>query len=219
MIAFLQEFAAMVSADCLVLLSDVDGLYSSDPHIDSDSMFIDTVKSITPEIESMAGSTRGDGTGGMTTKLLAAKTSTAAGCATVIAKGSIRKPISAILAGEKATWFAAHGNPQTARKQWIAGTLKPLGSITIDEGAKKALLDGKSILPAGVTDVNGDFNRGDPIVIKDHQGGILAQGLIAYSSNDARLIFGHKSREIENLLGYRGRDEMIHRDDLAIISN
>ena len=212
-----SRVASMISADCLILLSDVDGLYTSNPNTDKNSKFIKSVETIDKEIELMAGSASIDGTGGMITKLLAAKTSTAAGCNTVIARGSINRPISAILEGKKATWFSAHGTPKTARKQWIASSLKPLGSIVIDEGAKKALLDGKSLLPAGVVDIKGSFQRGDPIIIKDLDGNNLAQGLVAYSTEDARLISGHKSAEIENLLGYRGRDEIIHRDDLALI--
>lgn len=211
--------AAMSSADCLILLSDVDGLYSADPLIDKNSKFIKEVDKITPEIEKMGGNTRGDGTGGMITKIYAAKISTSAGCSTVIAKGSLNEPITSILNGGKATWFPAHSTPKTARKQWIEGTLKTLGSISIDEGAKNALLMGKSLLPAGVTKINNTFQRGDPVKVLDQKGTTIAKGLIAYSSKDAKLICGCQSKEIPNILGYSGRDEMIHRDDLAIIMN
>lgn len=210
------QVAAMMSADCLILLSDVEGLFASDPRVDPNASFIDTVKEITPQIEAMAGVTRGDGTGGMIAKLLAAKIATSAGCTMIIAKGSLHRPVANILEGNRTTLFEAQGNPRTARKQWIAAALKPLGSITVDKGAEQALLAGKSLLPAGVVLIQGVFSRGDPITVKNLSGGILAQGLSAYSSQDAHLILGHKSREIESLLGYRGRDEMIHRDDLAL---
>ena len=209
--------AEMISADCLVLLSDVDGLYSADPSVDPDARLMAQVDRITPEVEAMAGQPRtGDGSGGMITKLLAARIATSAGCAMVIARGSAAQPLSAIEAGGPCTWFSAQGSPRTARKQWIAGTLKPSGSLTVDDVAVRALGAGKSLLPAGVTAIEGDFQRGDAVTIRDTSGRVLGRGLVAYSSDDARPIIGHKSSEIEALLGYRGRDEMIHRDDLVL---
>ncbi|MBM3505813.1 MAG: glutamate 5-kinase [Alphaproteobacteria bacterium] len=209
--------AQMISADCLVLLSDVDGLYSADPTIDPNARFIPEVTRITPEIEAMGGGARtGVGSGGMVTKLLAAKIAMAAGCRMVIARGAVDRPLAAIAAGARTTWFLPEGTPLTARKQWIAGSLKPSGAITVDAGAARALRGGKSLLPAGVTAVEGAFQRGDAVVVRGPDGGEIGRGLIAYSSEDARLIAGHKSDEIEQLLGYRGRDEIVHRDDLAL---
>ncbi len=209
--------AEMISADCLVLLSDVDGLYSANPATDANATLVSHVAQLTPDIEAMAGdpATR-DGTGGMVTKLQAARIATSAGCAMVIARGSVNHPIGTVEDGGPCTWFAAHGNPRTARKQWIAGTLQPAGTITVDDGAAKALGSGKSLLPAGVTDIEGDFQRGDAVLIKDQSGHVLGRGLVAYASSDARPLIGHKSSEIAALLGYRGRDEMIHRDDLVL---
>jgi glutamate 5-kinase len=209
--------AEMTSADCLILLSDVDGLYSADPASTPDAQLVPKVARITAEIEAMAGQpTTGDGTGGMITKLMAARVATSAGTAMAIAPGTLERPIQALEQGGRCTWFAAQGNPRTARKQWIAGTLQPAGSITVDDGAVKALAAGKSLLPAGVTAVDGDFERGDAVLIKDATGRVLGRGLAAYSSTDAQPLMGHKSGEIETLLGYRGRDEMIHRDDLVL---
>ena len=209
--------AEMTSSDCLVLLSDVDGLYSTDPTVDPDATLIKRVERITAEIEAMAGQPRtGDGSGGMVTKLIAARIATSAGAAMVIARGSVEQPILALEDGGPCTWFDAQGNPRTARKQWIAGTLQPSGSIIVDDGAVRALAAGKSLLPAGVTDIAGTFQRGDAVYIKDAAGRDLGRGLVAYSSTDAHALIGHKSSEIETLLGYRGRDEMIHRDDLVL---
>jgi glutamate 5-kinase len=209
--------AQMISADCLVLLSDVDGLYTADPTLDAGAKFIPTVSRITPEIEAMGGATRtGYGSGGMVTKLIAAKIALAAGCRMVIAKGAVTRPLRAIEQGARATWFLPEGTPLTARKQWIAGSLSPAGTITVDAGAARALRGGKSLLPAGVAGVEGNFQRGDAVVVCGPGGVELGRGLIAYSSDDARLIIGHKSDEIEGLLGYRGRDEIVHRDDLVL---
>jgi glutamate 5-kinase len=149
------------------------------------------------------------------TKLIAARIATSAGAAMVIARGSVEQPIRTLEDGGPCTWFDAQGNPRTARKQWIAGTLQPSGSVVVDDGAVRALAAGKSLLPAGVTSIAGAFQRGDAVYIKDASGRDLGRGLVAYSSTDAALI-GHKSSEIEALLGYRGRDEMIHRDDLVL---
>ncbi len=209
--------ASMVDADCLVLLSDVDGLYTDDPVRNKDATLIRKVDAITPEILAMAGTAGTDmSTGGMITKLEAARIATEAGVHMVIAKGAVDNPLAAIEEGANATWFTAHATPVMARKRWISGSLKPAGVITIDAGAERALGRGRSLLPAGVTNVKGTFDRGDAVVVKSVGGKELGRGLVAYSSADATRIAGHKSGEIETLLGYRGRDEMIHRDHLAL---
>ncbi len=210
--------AAMTSAEVLVLLSDIDGLYTADPRVDPEAAFVPEVKVITAEIEAMAGAPNSaDGTGGMVTKLIAAKNAVAAGCHVVIADGKCLNPLAAIEGGARCTWFVAAKTPRTARKQWIAGSLKPTGSLTVDSGALAALADGKSLLPAGVTTVSGGFDRGDAVSVRGPDGVEAARGLCAYSSAEAKRIAGHKSREIERLLGYRGREEMIHRDDLVVL--
>ncbi len=209
--------ATMISADVLVLLSDIDGFYSADPRREPGARHIPVIDKITPEVEAMAGSSRTDyGTGGMITKIGAAKDAVAAGCATVVADGKPLHPLQAIEKGAQCTWFLPRANPRAARKHWIAGILRPVGAITIDSGAMKALGRGKSLLPAGVTEVEGDFKRGDAVTVKADDGRKIGCGLSAYSAEDACLIMGHKSGEIESLLGYRGRDEMIHRDDLVL---
>ncbi len=209
--------AAMIGADTLVLLSNVDGLYTADPRTDKDARLIPEVRDITPEIEALAGPVAtGYGSGGMVTKLAAAQVALGAGCRMVIADGSSLHPLKRIADGAPCTWFLPAATPRTARKRWIAGTLRPAGTITVDDGALKALEKGKSLLPAGVIAAEGDFQRGDAVVVKDPGGREVARGLIAYSADDARRIMGHKSGEIEGLLGYRGRDEMIHRDDLVL---
>jgi glutamate 5-kinase len=212
----------MISADTLVLLSDIDGLYTADPKRDPSATLISEVNELTPEIEAMAGEALpGYSSGGMVTKLVAARIAMGAGCRMVIALGKEgggkeAAPLQRIEAGAPCTWFVPGAEPRTARKRWIAGSLKPVGSVVIDAGAAKALADGRSLLPAGVTAVEGSFRRGDPIAVKDGDGRVLARGLSAYDSDDADRIRGHKSREIEAILGYRGRDEMIHRDDLVL---
>jgi len=209
--------ASMMQADRLVLLSDVDGLYSADPTRSPDAAHIPQVAAITREIEAMAGeSVSGFGRGGMASKLAAAKIATAAGCDVIIAKGTPDHPVAAIRDGARCTRFAASGTPAQARKRWIAGVLKPEGTLIIDAGAAKALLDGKSLLPAGIRQIDGRFERGDAVLVKDQQGREIARGLVAYSVEDAERIAGKRSAEIEAILGYRGRDEMIHRDDLAL---
>ena len=209
--------AAMMNADALVLLSDIDGLYSADPRIEPDAAFVPEVPAITPEIEAMAGRPRpGHSSGGMVTKLAAARIAVAAGCRMVIADGRAPHPLAAIDAGARATWFLSQVEPLTARKRYIAGSLNPAGSLTLDNGARRALERGKSLLPAGVTAVAGDFRRGDAVVVRALDGTEVARGLTAYSAADARRIIGHKSREIEAILGYRGREELIHRDDLVL---
>jgi glutamate 5-kinase len=208
--------AQMMQADTCVVLSDIDGLYTADPTKDADAAHIPEVAAITSEIEAMAGETAGeDGSGGMITKIEAARVAMQAGCRLAIADGRAANPLRALSEGARATWFLPSGEPQTARKRWIAGSLKPVGTIVVDQGAAGALARGKSLLPAGVTRVEGSFRRGDPVVVRDASGRELARGLIAYGSEDARRILGRQSREIEGILGYRGREEMIHRDDLV----
>jgi glutamate 5-kinase len=207
----------MMQADSLVLLSDVDGLYSADPTRVSDARHIPQVSAITREIEAMAGdSVSGFGRGGMASKLAAAKIATAAGCDVIIAQGKSEHPVAAIRDGTRHTRFAASGTPAQARKRWIAGVLKPEGTLIIDAGAAKALADGKSLLPAGIRQIDGRFERGDAVLVKDQQGREIARGLAAYGAADAERIAGKRTAEIEAILGYRGRDEMIHRDDLAL---
>lgn len=208
--------AQMMGADTCVILSDIDGLYTADPTMDDKARHIAEVEAITPEIVAMAGETAGaDGSGGMITKIEAARVALQSGCRLIIADGRESNPLAALAAGARATWFVSQAEPHTARKRWIAGTLKPEGTITIDAGAVKALARGNSLLPAGVTAVDGAFERGDPVVICDADGQELARGLVAYGRDDAQRILGRQSGEIEDILGYRGREEMIHRDDLV----
>jgi glutamate 5-kinase len=210
--------AQMTGADCLILLSDVEGLFTADPNKDSGAQFIATVRHLTPQIEAMAGSSLSEtGTGGMATKILAAKIAVAAGCHLCIAAGQPQHPVRRIEEGARCTWFVPSSTPAAARKQWIAGTLKPAGSILIDAGALKALQEGKSLLPAGVIGTRGRFERGDTVSVVGPDGGEFARGISAYSDGDTARIQGRRSSEIESLLGFRGRDEMIHRDDLAIL--
>ncbi len=209
--------AAMMNADTLVLLSDIDGLYTADPRTNKDAEIITEVTEITAEIEAMAGEApQGDTRGGMVTKLAAAKVCMANGCKMVIADGRGMHPLKRIEDGADATWFLPQANPKTARKRWIAGALNPMGAVVLDAGAVRALGAGKSLLPAGVVDIEGDFQRGDAVIVKSADGRELGRGLSAYSAEDARRIKGYKTSEIEALLGYRGRDEMIHRDDLVL---
>jgi glutamate 5-kinase len=210
--------AQMAGADCLILLSDVEGLFTADPNKDPGAQFIQQVRQITPEIEAMGGaSASAVGSGGMTTKIMAAKIAVAAGCHMCIAAGRERNPVRRIEDGARCTWFVPHATPVTARKQWIAGTLRPSGAITIDAGAYRALREGKSLLPAGVVSARGRFERGDTVSVFGADGTEVARGIIAYSDADAARIMGRKSSEIESILGFRGRDEMIHRDDLVIL--
>lgn len=210
--------AQMVGADCLILLSDIDGLYTADPKDDPDAQFIARVLEITPVIEAMAGGTGSDlGSGGMQTKIAAAKIAVAAGCHLCISKGALEHPLQRIEDGARCTWFVPSSTPMATRKQWIAGTLKPAGAIAIDEGAVRALLSGKSLLPAGVTRAVGRFDRGDTVSIIGPGGVEVARGICAYSDADAARIMGRKSAEIEQLLGFRGRDEIVHRDDLVLL--
>jgi glutamate 5-kinase len=210
--------AAMLGADCLVLLSDIDGLYASDPHSNTAAEFLSEVAEITPEIDAMAGAPSSDmGSGGMVTKIMAARIATGSGCHMAIADGRVTSPLERIEGGARCTWFKAQATPLAARKHWILASLSPHGTLVIDDGAAKALNSGRSLLPAGVVAVEGDFDRGDAVVVKDNSGQELARGLIAYAASDARRIMKRKTAEIEALLGYRGRDEMIHRDDLVLV--
>jgi len=210
--------AQMVSADCLVLLSDVDGLYTRDPRTDSTARHIPEITELTKEHWNMAGGPGSDhGSGGMRTKLDAARIAMGAGCRIMIAPGQVSRPIQAVKEGARVTWFLPSSTPRAARKQWIAGTLQPKGAVAIDGGAKAALAAGKSLLPAGVTRVDGEFERGDAVSVLDDDGNDLGCGLIAYGAEDARAIAGQRSDKIASILDYRGRDEMIHRDDLVLI--
>ncbi len=209
--------ASMMSADCLVLLSDVDGLYSAPPNSGTQAEFVDEIGEITPEIEAMAGDTGTElSRGGMVTKIEAAKIALAAGTHMVIADGKGKNPLQRLAGGGRCTWFLAHSNPVASRKRWIAGALEPSGAVILDAGAVTALGAGKSLLPAGVKGVEGRFDRGDAVVIRDSEGHEIGRGLSAYSHNDAARIIGHKSSEISDILGYRGRTELIHRDDMAL---
>lgn len=211
--------ASMMSADCLVLLSDVDGLYTAPPGSGAGAERLDVVTSITPEIEAMAGDAGTElSRGGMVTKVQAAKIAVAAGTSMVISDGKALHPLRRLGEGAPVTWFLAQTNPVTARKRWIAGALVPRGRVTLDDGAAAALAAGKSLLPAGVKAIEGDFDRGDSVIILDAAGREMGRGLIAYAHGDAKAIIGHNSREIPAILGYSGRKELIHRDDMALKS-
>lgn len=208
--------AQMISADCLVVLSDVDGLYTSDPQTDPDAKHIAEVSDLRPEHWDMAGGPGSShGSGGMRTKLDAARIAIGAGCRMAITSGHVMRPLQALMTGARATWFLPSATPRAARKQWIAGTLQPKGCLTVDGGACKALEAGRSLLPAGVLSVQGEFERGDAVRVESAEGQELGRGLMMYSADEARAIAGHQTAEIGDILGYRGRDEMIHRDELA----
>lgn len=209
--------AAMAGADVLVLLSDIDGLYTADPTRDPSAEHIAEVDLLTPEIEAMAGgSGTAHGSGGMVTKLAAARICLQNGCAMAIARGQDDHPLARLEDGARTTWFRPSMSPAKARKRWIAGALQPMGGYELDDGALEALKAGKSLLPIGVTAVRGDFQKGDAVVIEDGAGRELARGLSAYASEDAAKIIGKRSSEIEDILGYRGGDELVHRDDMAL---
>jgi glutamate 5-kinase len=214
--------AQMVSADTLVLLSDIDGLYTADPRKDPEARHIPTVRELTPEIEGMAGEPPpGYSSGGMVTKIAAARVALSAGCRMVIAKGKRMNPLAALEqrpedGGALCTWFLPSAEPTSARKAWIAGHVNATGVLVVDDGAMRALSHGASLLPAGVTAVQGEFDRGDVVIVRTQEGREVARGLVAYSADDARKILRHKSTEIPEILGYQGRDEMIHRDDLVV---
>jgi len=209
--------ATMVSADLLILLSDVDGLYDAPPSTSSAARHVPRVERITAEIEAMAG-TAGSGLsrGGMQTKIEAAKIATAAGTHMVIATGHVEHPLDAIAKGGRCTWFLASGNPVAARKKWIGGSLEPKGTLTIDEGAVAALRRGNSLLPVGVTRIDGDFVRGDAVIIRGPDGAEIGRGLCAYDAADAQTIKGRSSADITAMLGFSGRTEIVHRDDLIV---
>lgn len=209
--------ASMMSADCLVLLSDVDGFYTAPPGSAAGAKRLDEVHEITPEIEAMAGDVGSDlSRGGMVTKIEAAKIAVSGGTHMAIASGRVLHPLRALAANGPCTWFIAHSDPLAARKRWIGGTLEPKGSIIVDNGAAEALRAGKSLLPAGVTKVEGNFGKGDAVVIRNGEGAELARGLAAYDHEQARRIIGRKSSELPQILGYGGRPELIHRDDMVL---
>jgi len=209
--------ASMMSADCLVLLSDVDGFYTASPGSRPDAKKLDEVRDITPEIEAMAGDVGSElSKGGMVTKIEAAKVALSGGTHMAIASGKVMHPLAALASPGVGSWFIARSDPMTARKKWIAGTLEPKGAVIVDKGAADALASGKSLLPAGVTRLDGSFGRGDAVVIKTGEGAELGRGLVAYDHSEARRLLGRKSGEIEAILGYRGDPELIHRDDMVL---
>jgi glutamate 5-kinase len=214
--------AQMISADTLVLLSDIDGLYTADPRKDPAATLIPEVRELTPEIVGMAGEPPpGYSSGGMVTKIVAARVAMGAGCRMVIAKGQRLNPLAGLMhppaqGGAPCTWFVPSAEPSSARKAWIGGYLNAAGALVVDDGAAAALAKGASLLPAGVRGVEGEFERGDVVAVRDGAGRELGRGLSAYGADEARRIAGRRSADIEDILGYRGRDEMIHRDDLAL---
>ncbi len=211
--------ASMASADCLVLLSDIDGLYTAPPSSDPNAKLVEEVGDLTPEIIGMAGDAGTElSRGGMVTKLQAARIAMGAGTHMVITSGKVMNPLGALGAGGRATWFIAASDPVASRKRWIAGTLEPKGAVVIDDGAAGALEAGKSLLPAGVRRIEGSFERGDAVVIRTLSGRDLGRGLIAYGAEEAARIIGKKSKEIAEILGSEGRAEIIHRDDLVMMT-
>lgn len=212
--------AQLVMADALILLSDVDGLYSSDPRVDDAAQHIPTVDGISERIEAMAGETKtGTGTGGMTTKVQAAKIATHAGCSTFVSSGVGLNPLRSLDDGGRCTIFRSAGSPAAARKQWLAGRLEVSGEIVIDDGAVTALISGGSLLPVGVTAVDGKFQRGDVVTLKSAAGSEVGRGLAEYSHVDAARLIGCQSEQIESRLGYRGRSVVVHHDDLVLFDN
>jgi glutamate 5-kinase len=210
--------AEMTEADALILLSDIDGLYTADPRRDANAKHLPVVEHLTDDIMAMGGEPPpGYSSGGMRTKLIAARIATGAGCAMAIALGKAERPLRSMEQGARCTWFLPEPSGRSARKRWIAGSLAPLGVLVVDAGAARALARGSSLLPAGVRAVEGDFSRGDPVSVKDADGTELARGLVAYDAADARAIAGHRSEELEKILGWRGRDEIVHRDDLVVL--
>jgi glutamate 5-kinase len=209
--------ATMMSADLLVLLSDVDGLYDAPPGTSDSAQLVPYVERVTPAIEAMAGAAGSElSRGGMQTKIEAAKMATEAGTHMLIASGRVEHPLRAVTDGARCTWFSAAGNPFTARKKWIAGSLEPKGILTIDAGAVAALRRGNSLLPVGVVRIDGAFERGDAVIIRGPDGGEIGRGLCAYDATDALKIRGRSSADIASILGYSGRAEMIHRDNLIV---
>jgi glutamate 5-kinase len=209
--------AQLVMADALILLSDVDGFYTADPAGNPGAEHIPLVTAITDDMQRMAGETRSDiGSGGMATKVQAARIATHAGCATIITSGVVQRPLSELAAGGRCTLFRAPGTPAAARKQWLAGVLEVRGELRLDEGASQALRNGKSLLPVGVLEVVGNFRRGDVVTLVDSHGRELGRGLAEYSFDEASQLAGRQSESIESALGYRGRAVMVHRDELVI---
>lgn len=214
--------AQMISADTLVLLSDIDGLYTADPRKDPDARHIPLIQELTREIEDMAGEPPpGYSSGGMVTKIAAARVALTAGCRMIIAKGQRMNPLAALErtaadGGALCSWFLPSSEPSSARKAWIAGYINASGSLTVDEGAANALKGGASLLPAGVRGVEGNFERGDIVIVRNTEGREIGRGLAAFAADDARRIMGRRSGELEEILGFRGRSEMIHRDDLVV---
>jgi glutamate 5-kinase len=209
--------ASMASADLLVLLSDVDGLYDAPPGANTSGKLVPLVERITPTVEAMAGTAGSElSRGGMATKIEAGKIAAGAGTHMVIASGRVAYPLKAIAEGARCTWFLTPANPVTARKKWIAGSLEPRGAVTIDAGAVRALNSGKSLLPAGVIRIEGAFSRGDAVVIRGPDGIEIARGLVAYDAYDADKIKGRSSADILSILGFSGRAELVHRDDLVV---
>ncbi|RPE71415.1 glutamate 5-kinase [Pacificibacter maritimus] len=210
------QIAVTVGADQLVLLSDIDGLYTSNPKTDPSARHLPQVTEITPEIEAMAGDpVSGLSKGGMKTKILAAKTATVGGCAMAITQGAIANPLAALLNGAQATWFIPYDNPENARKNWICA-MKPKGTVTVDAGAARALAQGNSLLPAGVVSTTGDFGRGDPVTIFGPDHIQVGFGLIRYTAEETNAIKGAQSQDIQAILGYSGRSALIHRDDMVL---
>jgi glutamate 5-kinase len=210
------QIAVTCGADQLLLLSDVEGLYTSNPKTDATAQHLPVIETITPQIEAMGGDpVSGLSKGGMKTKVMAARTAVAGGCAMAIAEGSILHPLSAVADGARCSWFLAEADPQLARKRWIAA-MKTKGVLVVDQGAAEALSRGKSLLPAGITQVEGEFGRGDPVQISGPCGERLAIGLTRYTADEAAQIAGHQSAEIEAILGYSGRAALVHRDDMAV---
>jgi glutamate 5-kinase len=209
--------AQMVMADGLVLLSDVDGFYTTDPGKDPDAEHIPSVAKITDDMFVMAGESRSDfGSGGMATKLQAARIATHAGCSTIVASGAVERPLNALASGGTCTVFSAEGTPTAARKQWLAGILEVRGELRLDPGAATALANGNSLLPVGLVEVVGNFRRGDAVTLVGANGEEIGRGLAAYASDEAAEIIGCRSEQIEPKLGYRGRTVMVHRDDLVL---
>ena len=209
--------ASMMSAHCLVLLSDVDGFYTAPPGTRADARRLEEVREITPEIEAMAGDVGSElSRGGMVTKVEAAKIAFGGGAHMVIASGKVMHPLRALASEATGTWFLSRHDPVTSRKRWIAGTLEPKGAVVVDQGAVQALASGKSLLPAGVTKVEGSFEKGDAVIIRSPKGVEIGRGLSAYDHSDAKAIIGRKSSEIAEVLGYLGRPELIHRDDMVL---
>lgn len=209
--------ATMAGADLLVLFSDIDGLYTAPPSSHPDAQHIPVIPAISPAIEAMAGGAASElSRGGMRTKIEAGKIATAGGAHMLIADGRAKNPLRAVTQGARCSWFLSASTPATARKTWIAGSLEPRGTLHVDDGAARALRGGASLLPVGVTRIEGAFSRGDAVMIRAADGNELGRGLVAYDADEAVRVLGKASREIETVLGYPGRAEMIHRDDMAL---